>query len=485
MVLKTKSNVEDNFESDLRNACEMIKRDYRCLNIREIIQVLRILFFFNVSSKTVVVQTLLQSLRVQLEQLSFYDIANLMNLLSGCEATPLGDALLSALLIVFKIQLSENLDMDDISKLHNAIDIVCKNNQNAVADIIKELMMTSVDIPLKHALIIFWCFHYISNISNSKMKILSHVQGMLTKQARHLSLGEINVTLECMKPASFNAQTKLYNDALVDAIINVLCQKQISLHEGLSVLNKLNTLTHSSIPLLDYLAAKCFKDNFNMPHLWHITNFVHGLVIADYKPIFWDEIRSAIINSPLLKTADALTLTILTYNLMSLDCFDSGLLAKVFSMDANVITETRTRRSLAPWVEKALGGPEYIKNRLKTNLCNIIDHVVVIQQDGHLVKINTGNEGDENKPTPITDVHIPPGSQMLLIVNCPKKAYANNTQRLKSTWSLRLKLIEAETKLPLIAINYFLYRQLPDNEKVPYLVQAIKLKCGNIVIKTM
>lgn len=68
----------------------------------------------------------------------------------------------------------------------------------------------------------------------------------------------------------------------------------------------------------------------------------------------------------------------------------------------------------------------------------------------------------------------------ILIFNLPDTAYAANSQRLKSTWLLKIRSAEALTKSNTIAINSSSWMKLPEHERVPYLMQAIKLKSEDL-----
>lgn len=65
----------------------------------------------------------------------------------------------------------------------------------------------------------------------------------------------------------------------------------------------------------------------------------------------------------------------------------------------------------------------------------------------------------------------------ILIFNLPDTAYAVNSQRLKSTWLLKIKSVEALIKTNAIAINSSSWMKLPEYERLPYLMRAIRLKC--------
>jgi len=72
----------------------------------------------------------------------------------------------------------------------------------------------------------------------------------------------------------------------------------------------------------------------------------------------------------------------------------------------------------------------------------------------------------------------------ILIFNLPDIAYAINSQRLKSTWSLKIKSAEALTNSNAIAINSGSWLKLPEYERIPYLMQAIKLKSEHLLEST-
>ncbi|RLU16843.1 hypothetical protein DMN91_010911 [Ooceraea biroi] len=76
-------------------------------------------------------------------------------------------------------------------------------------------------------------------------------------------------------------------------------------------------------------------------------------------------------------------------------------------------------------------------------------------------------------------------SQIILIFNLPDAAYAINSQRLKSTWLLKIKSAEALTNSNTIAINSSSWFKLPEYERVPYLMQAIKLKCEDLSVSEL
>lgn len=205
---------------------------------------------------------------------------------------------------------------------------------------------------------------------------------------------------------------KFYNETLVDALVNSALSSNINFHSGIHLLKLLNDLNYAHIPLLEYLAAKCFEqpDLLKDASYLKLFTFLEGFIYADYKPVFWDSIRDAILANQAENKSTNKSLIRFALYLTALDCYSQSLLSKVFSYNVKS-SETTYRDSLAremlllyqsiktlypmyegPWpsqdtleyitaldpivptfsfkaaLELALGGPLYVHNNLKTKL---------------------------------------------------------------------------------------------------------------------
>jgi len=197
----------------------------------------------------------------------------------------------------------------------------------------------------------------------------------------------------------------------VDTLVNSALSSELSFYSGIHLLKLLNNLNYAHIPLLEYLAAKCFEkpDLLKDATYAKLYNFLEGFVHADYKPVFWDTIRDAILANEAENKSTGKSLIRFALYLTALDCYNPSLLDKVFSY--NIKNEEAHRDILArellllyqsvktlypmyegPWpsqdtleyitaldpipskfslktaLELALGGPLYIHNNLKTKL---------------------------------------------------------------------------------------------------------------------
>lgn len=206
----------------------------------------------------------------------------------------------------------------------------------------------------------------------------------------------------------FSRRDLFYHEGLVDAWTTI-ASKDMDFRRAISILYILNGLRHVNNSLLDYIAAKCFED----PNLLTAANsstiqcIIDGLKIADYKPVFWDTIREALMTSEFV---DKLKSDVITnaVHLASFDVYSSPLLSKAFILatDTKMTSAMATRILLlyhlvklncpeydGPWpskefidkfsafhdcpaehypakraLESALGGPQYVITRIKTSI---------------------------------------------------------------------------------------------------------------------
>ncbi|XP_029668271.1 FAST kinase domain-containing protein 2, mitochondrial-like [Formica exsecta] len=508
--------------------CEVLNKDIRLMKTNDIIEMLKVFTYFKIPTNSILTQSLLQMIRTTINEISLRDIIFIVFLLKKMDSTPLRDALLIALPLVFQAQLPTKLDSEDIVLLTWSLRFANENNINnpIIQDTILKSLQKYENLDIRTAWSIFHSLCYTSHLSPTAFDILFEVQKILIANAKQLNVQEIIKILEKLVFATIKNREygcKFYNETLVDACVNSALSSNINFNSGIYLLKLLNDLNYAHIPFLEYLAAKCFEE----PNLlkdapyFKVSIFLKGFINADYKPVFWDTIRDAILANEVENKSFRKSMIRFALHLTALDCYSPNLIKKVFSenIKANDTMKDIYARELlllyqsvktlyptydGPWpaqdileyatvsvspilptysmraaLELALGGPQYIHNDLRTRLGHYIDHVVVMRKGRYPVAINTVTSSETNTIY-VEDIQTPSESQIILIFNLPDTAYAVNSQRLKSTWLLKIKSAEALTKSNTIAINSSSWMKLPEHERVPYLMQAIRLKSEDL-----
>ncbi|XP_071650536.1 uncharacterized protein [Temnothorax longispinosus] len=509
---------------------EVLNRNVRFMKTNEIISSLRMLTYFKIPANCILTQSLLQMIRANVNDAALQDIINIIILLKKMDSTPLRDALLIALPVVFEAQLPTKLDPDDIFMLTQSLRLISENNitnpevQNTI---LKSLQKFENNLDVQTAWSIFCSLCVASYLSPRAFELLFNIQKILISDAKRLSVPDImkalhKLVLVTAKNKEYGC--KFYNEALVDAFVSSALSAEIFFDNSINLLKLLNELNYAHIPFLEYLAAKCFEQPNLLKNAsyFRVSIFLEGLINADYKPVFWDIIRDAILANKVENKVFNRSMIKFALHLIALDCYSPSLISKVFSqiIKANESVRNIHMRELlllyqsvktlypmynGPWpsqdilehaisihktllspilptfslktaLELALGGPQYVHNDLRTKLGHYIDHVVVMRKGGYPIAINTVTSNGTNV-TYVEDIQTPNESQMILIFNLPDAAYAVNSQRLKSTWLLKIKSVEALIKTNAIAINSSSWMKLPEYERLPYLMRAIRLKC--------
>lgn len=203
LLFKSSKHFKDvkNIENHLGfvRLCEVINRDVRLLKISDIIESLKVFTYFRIPSNTLLTQSLLQMIRASINEISPRDIIFLTFLLKKMGSTPLRDALLIALPLVFEVQLPTKLDPEDIVVLIWSLRFTCEYNikNPKLSDIIFEsLWKFQENFDVQMAKSIFYSLCRTNYLPSVALQVLSNVQKVLTARASQLSVQDILLILE-------------------------------------------------------------------------------------------------------------------------------------------------------------------------------------------------------------------------------------------------------------------------------------------------
>lgn len=174
--------------------CDVVNKNIRILKKNEIIEILKILTFLNIPDNSISVQSLLQMIRINVNDMSLQDIIFTVFLLKNMDSTPLRDALLIALPLVFEINLPTKLESDDINLLNWSIRFVNENNikNEEVHDILFKLLLKHKNnMTEKIAWSIFLTLCRTSYLPPLAFDVLNNAQQILISNAKELSISKI------------------------------------------------------------------------------------------------------------------------------------------------------------------------------------------------------------------------------------------------------------------------------------------------------
>lgn len=181
--------------------CEILNRDIRLMKMQDVVESLKVLTYFQTQSNSFLIQSLLQIIRTNINEMSLHDIIFTVFLLNKMQSTPLRDALLIALPLVFEIQLPTKLDSSDMVLLAWSLRFAYEYNiQNPdVHDIIlKSLWKFENNLDAQVAKSIFYSLCHMPQLSPTACKLLCNVRDVLTSKAKELNVYDITKILETL-----------------------------------------------------------------------------------------------------------------------------------------------------------------------------------------------------------------------------------------------------------------------------------------------
>lgn len=208
---KIKKNKENLYYTNLTTSkefeqiCKVICKNVRSLSIYDTINILRNLLFLNVPSNTVIIQTLLQLIRISLNDLTVGQIMILYNMLYKVETTPLIKVLLPALSHVFNEQAQIELNSNSINLLQALQFCFVVNNSKIKRHIISILVESKQKINLDYIIDIFNAIYTLPKLCLSSKQLLLCVQNIIITYCRRLNFNEINYLLNCISKKFMNS----------------------------------------------------------------------------------------------------------------------------------------------------------------------------------------------------------------------------------------------------------------------------------------
>ncbi|XP_031825609.1 uncharacterized protein LOC116423936 isoform X4 [Nomia melanderi] len=442
--------------------CIMIQYNVRSLSIQNIFDVLDFLYSLKVPTNTVLVETLLQLLRVQINTLTLSQIRRLYHKLKRLDETEL-----IKVTILHGLILIPELNILDCKLLNQMTDIIINNYETLNFEAIRFLL---VHIEKRH--------------KNKQMK-------------------------------------NSYFENLVHTLYHVMKNKNMSFDNDIEVLRLLNRIKYRNISFMDYLAQKCVEN----PNLLRdctagqMNSFIKAMTISSYKTTYWEKLEPLILD--FVWKCDFDLAVLITFYLLSLDYYNEKLLKHVFSsrfcsesnlldvgimsflirlyqcvkilypnyqgitLSQNVIdhciqkTTVHYNSFLKTCLEDMVGGGTFVGSNMTTKFGHHIDHIIILNPNGFPVVIQYDNSRY------IENITAPLEYSRILILSVPTSVICKNSGRYHSTWEICVKSLEKLTGYTIVQISADTWWRLPNNEKKSYLLKLLpNLKvCNNEIRK--
>ncbi|XP_032521386.2 uncharacterized protein LOC116773106 [Danaus plexippus] len=512
--------------------CQNFKKHARALEVGETIEALKVLSYLKVPADSMIVQTMLQLIRCNINLLNTQQIMFLDFLLSQMEGkNHLVDALKLALPLAFQIHLPNEIDSKDLPLLKDMLNYCCSHDlpHRCINNVVTGILINDQNINPQIAKSIIWALCQVNCTEKefpTRVQLLHICCDILSQSIDKLSYDDVLRTAARLKGRILEKHPEYYHQQLMDTIANYVITNDIDFEKGLLIARVLSRIAHTHLGLVEFLCLKAATDPETLSNARTniLFGFVNCLANSNFTPAQdqWDEIKRQISSNPVLKATNAnLPWTKFCLELASLGFYDDRLLERVFSKDFlreflsrenNTLdylqlltlyeavhtfhsneyklpddilqkakdaypTHASTSR-LMDYLARGLGGPEYsAKDVVLPN--GIIADIVVCLKSGVPVKMP---EKISESKVPLIELKLPHGGIVICVMNFSQGCFSMNSNRLRSPFRLILDILEKQGYAT-VAFNVNEWLRTPAHERTPYIMREIGYRCGEIALK--
>ncbi|CAK1547514.1 unnamed protein product [Leptosia nina] len=512
--------------------CQNFKKHARALEVNETIEAIKFLSYLGVPVESLLVQTLLQLLRYNINMINIRQIMFIDFILSKFNTkNHLVDALKLALPLAFQIHLPLELDNQDLPLLREMLMYSCSHDlpDRCINNIVTSLLLHDQAIDAHMARSIIWSLCDINcteKVYPTRVQLLHICCDILSERINKLSYEDVLRTAAKLKGRIVEKHPEYYHQELMDSIAGYVIKNSVPFEKGLLVARVLSRIAHTNLALIEYLCeqASCEPKTLSNARTNVLFAFINCLSNNNYTPegAQWDEIKRQISINPILNAnTTALPWGKVCLELASLGIYDDRLLKKVFSAEFLDIYLAREKNDLdylqlltlheavhafhsdkynlppeildrakssypthalseelERYLIRGLGSQEYsVRNVVLPS--GIVADIVMCMKNGHPVKLPALSS---DKKVPLEHLNVPPGAIVVCLMNFNYGCFSMNSNRLRGTFRLIVDILEKQGYWT-VAFNVSEWLTAPGHERTPYIIREINYRCGEIGMK--
>lgn len=238
--------------------CQNFNKHARALEVGEIIEAIKVLSYLKVPVDSLLIQTLLQMIRGNINLLNIQQIIFLDFLLSQFDGkNHLVDALKLAMPLAFQIHLPLELDSQDLPLLRDMFIFACSHElpDRCINNIVTCLLLHDQSINAQVANSIIWALCQVNcteEIFPTRVQLLHICCDILTQNLNNLSYDEVLRTAAKLKGRILEKHPEYYHQQLMDAIADYVVYNKVDFEKGLLIARVLSRIV-SRLTLIEYL----------------------------------------------------------------------------------------------------------------------------------------------------------------------------------------------------------------------------------------
>ncbi|CAH2044861.1 unnamed protein product, partial [Iphiclides podalirius] len=504
--------------------CQNFKKHARALDVNEAVEAVKVLSYLKVPSDSLIVQTMLQLIRSDINLLNIRQIMFLDFVLDRFDSkNHLVDVLKLALPLAFQIHLPLELDNDDLPLLKDMLTYCCHHDlpDRCVNNVVTGLLLHDQAIDAQTAKSIVWSLCQINcteQLFPTRLQLLHICFDILSQRIDELPYSDVLRTIAKVKGRVLEKHPEYYHELLLDSAADYVIRNNVDFDNALLVARVLSRVAHTHLGLMEYL---CNLATRSPNHLAGVrTNilfsFINCLSNNNYTPDGdkWETIRRDLSENPILKATNAaLPWTKVCLELASLGHYEDKLLNRIFSeefledylsreknvldllqlltlheavnafhsteykLPARVLEKAKAAYPVHAITDhvrecmaRAIGGEEYVAKNVVLPSGVVADLFMSLKNGNPVQLPKLALEGGR---IPIEEIKLPSGSMPVCILIFNQGCYSMNSNRLRGAFRLVLDTLERQG-FAAVPLNVTEWLKAPPHERVPYLLRESK-----------
>ncbi|XP_071513059.1 uncharacterized protein [Panulirus ornatus] len=520
-------------KDDFRDLCHQIHACSRRLELEELVSVLKYFIRLEIDPESKLIQTILQMLRHYVNDLNLKQMVFLEFLLKKMPPTTLSDALLTALPILIDNGLKEQ-EMKDLTllELSKILGLCVRGTGRQTGMVLQEIYERGSINTAFPAVNIIWTLAKMHMTPGrrflvSKEDVLTREILMkecletVAKNLTSLTSQQIETTLTKLSEAYENRDHCCYNESFLHAVSTHAICECLSFEKIAHIIRKFlkmnyhaEDLVHHMIkmvldcpqavlearigvlPLLTSIAAcEHHPSNTNDALDILLNHRSVGLDKEDYfkRPLLWIALYLLTVGHynhkvlELLTDPDTLSIYMSRYSkesasqkrLLEVDqalCDlypSSARVPEIFLENGRrlVRDQPSSRSNLKFILHQILNEPDYLISGLVTNNDIFVDHLLVLDDEGHLVKLKPTKSSLESNIS-IDSLEIPENYSRIAILDIGSSHSYKPGDHLNGHTRLKQKLLKARGFTVIVILQSAVFRH-PQEEKVLYVKREL------------
>ncbi|GIX84235.1 helitron_like_N domain-containing protein [Caerostris darwini] len=502
--------------------CTRIMKLIRVFDPRELINVYKVLTFFEVPNNTYVMQSVLRMLSKYLNDLSISQLVFLNFLLMKQKHNSLVDGLRMAIPLVLQVQIEHQIDTENMPEVVNCLQIACKSRLKPA--VVQKIVSTLVDkahtLTPDNAVTVIFALLNLNTPMDGYDKLLNYCFELVAKNLHSLNknytLPLIRITCgknhyhhQFLYAASKRIDKDDWNlkktweamtyfkrldfcpENVMDHFTSVICKEAASfvsdsLYLPLNCARILSSTDYCPPHLAEVLTLLCsckkkiddLKNSSNLLYtkflstlamLGHFPqNMLPEILNEDYLFSVWSESRKIGQSTNFESFALSLAWNLEIYDQQNKFTFPTPVLKSLVQSVCE--RHEKVDYPLQKFIENGLGGEHFLQTGIMTRDGVLVDHIVAMRRGNYPVALH--QENSDSRITSIEDLNLPTDAKIVAVIAATEDQYIKHPEILRNWMNVKIKYLKKKKLIPVV-INYKNWRDLPDREKIPYLMREI------------